>query len=64
MPTDVNNNRPMFPDCENYRPEVAENKPSGTPVLTVSNDVTGDNMTSLVLISLHCSRCATVNIVF
>ncbi|XP_043190768.1 DE-cadherin-like isoform X2 [Amphibalanus amphitrite] len=32
---DVNNNRPMFPDCENYRPEVEENKPSGTPVLTV-----------------------------
>ncbi|XP_037077609.1 protocadherin gamma-A2-like, partial [Pollicipes pollicipes] len=32
---DVNNNRPKFPQCEEYRPEVEENKGIGTPVLTV-----------------------------
>ena len=36
LPTDVNNNRPVFPSCDQYRPEVQENKGAGTAVLRVS----------------------------
>ncbi|XP_037090913.1 cadherin-23-like [Pollicipes pollicipes] len=32
---DVNNNRPVFTECDQYRPEVAENKGAGTAVLRV-----------------------------
>ncbi|XP_037090978.1 DE-cadherin-like [Pollicipes pollicipes] len=32
---DVNNNRPKFPDCDKYEPEVEENKDASTLVLTV-----------------------------
>ena len=56
MSTDVNNNRPMFPDCENYRPEVAENKPSGTPVLTVSIDVTGGGLVTSSVVANSASK--------
>ena len=33
--SDVNDNRPEFTDCDNYKPKVEENKASGTIVLTV-----------------------------
>ena len=33
----MNDNRPEFPDCEQYQPEVAENEPSGTDVLQVTD---------------------------
>ncbi|XP_006818278.2 neural-cadherin-like [Saccoglossus kowalevskii] len=32
---DVNNNRPVFPNCANYNPTVAENSPEGTTVTQV-----------------------------
>ncbi|XP_077982689.1 neural-cadherin-like [Glandiceps talaboti] len=33
---DVNNNRPIFPNCDTYEPKVAENLPDGTIVIQVS----------------------------
>ncbi|XP_014664051.1 PREDICTED: neural-cadherin-like [Priapulus caudatus] len=42
---DVNNNKPVFPNCTLYRPKVPENSPAGTFVLqvTATDDDTGDN---------------------
>lgn len=32
---DINNHKPVFRDCNKYRPVIAENKPSGSPVIKV-----------------------------
>ena len=35
--TDVNDNKPVFEDCEKYNPKVQENAESGTFVIKVSS---------------------------
>ena len=33
---DINNHRPVFEDCANYRPIISENLPAGSSVIKVS----------------------------
>ena len=33
---DINNHKPVFKDCDTYRPVIAENRPRGSPVIQVS----------------------------
>ena len=32
---DINNHKPVFKDCDTYRPVIAENRPRGSPVIQV-----------------------------
>jgi len=43
--TDVNDNKPVFKDCDSYQPTAEEGAPSGTPVITVkaTDDDKGHN---------------------
>ena len=37
---DVNNHKPVFRDCNKYRPVIAENLPTGSPVIQVCRVLT------------------------
>lgn len=37
---DINNHKPVFRDCNKYRPVIAENRPPGSPVIQVCSAVT------------------------
>ena len=37
---DINNHKPVFRDCDKYRPVIAENLPPGSPVIQVCDTLT------------------------